>query len=113
LWVGEEEQGMRRLSILTAATAALALAACGDGGVREENAPEAAADAAAVDDALASDAAAPAAGEQSRTGQAATSTDTRGTTGTTPVDGSGKPSTTLPTLPPDNPGDTPPTSPPT
>lgn len=35
-------------------------------------------------------------------------TDVRGTTGTTPPDGAGKPGTTSPTAPPDTAGDTPP-----
>jgi hypothetical protein len=101
-----------RLGSITIGAALLALAACDQGGVKEENVPEAAADAAAVDNALARDEAVPAGGAQDRTAEAG-ATDTRGTTGTAPVDGSGKPGTTMPTLPPDNPGDTPPTSPPT
>jgi len=105
---------MRSVLLLSAVFAALSLAACGEVTVRKQEAPEAAADAAAVDDALAAqESGTPSGrGDQDAGATPAGAEDARGTTGTTPPDGSGKPGVTLPTLPPETAGDTPPTAPP-
>lgn len=87
---------MRSILLTCASLALFGLAACGEGAVREEAAPEAAADAAAVDNALSADGG----GAAAAPGDSAAATGALGTTGTAPPDGSGKPGTTLPTLPP-------------
>jgi hypothetical protein len=56
-----------------------------------------------VDDALAADQARDAAAAAAATPTATPPNDVRGTTGTAPPDGSGKPGTTLPTVPANSP----------